>query len=719
MQQKDVIHFFPRFTACLVAVLLSIAVVDSDALPRSQANAESNDGTNCTWDCKVVDSTFGLQMKTLISEFRLISLQLKHDQQVDEKCVNQTDLQNLSIKLADLWTWLTGDNPSHGGQNISQHSFIRNYWFRKLLEGQMEVRVLCSLKPAVDLNDAKPSLNDVIAMVLIEEVAKFADLSHSETAFCYKLSAANGRYVCVNITFTSHNNPVTWQKQVFDVLVVVVVFISLCSFPLLLFLFTPTKYRDEATDEVMIILHGTSPESIRSWIANHKFCLDDFRDDNFVKQKYKRLLYAFVLFVISLGSVKLASEIQSLLLPHPTNWNINTFSWLIAYPPITFVQLSVIRSLIRHRCQTLSPAGRPCIICGVFGDKQNIFHDQNHPEYYGRKEMEMHLLMLPSIIKRCFTQTYRKCAEFLDCCCPSSLVHVVKQLFSFLLFPVWITIYLVYVVAVLLYSSPSSTFYDMLMYQNYQNLHEKRPLFFGFIETSFLLNGAFFLVVSTPMNLLIIFRGCLLGLPNYLPYASLLAVTVFYVWKVYISHPRRYNNLAFKLLEHYKKKQGDSAGCTRMIPKDLYDEACEELMPLRKSRSKLFAAIFAILIGIFAVFVTITEAPRLDDQTKALGTLLAILLPKIADMLFGKDPTVEKADDEDFDRKVASFVNEYLFNYTNQGSNSNNNNGSSAGINSSRDTTPLLPSRPRGRYSEDTGQGRTSTGAPLPTSETV
>ena len=114
----------------------------------------------------------------------------------------------------------------------------------------------------------------------------------------------------------------------------------------------------------------------------------------------------------------------------------------------------------------------------------------------------------------------------------------------------------------------------------------------------------------------------------------------------------------------------------------------------------MIAAIFAILIGIFAIFVTITEAPRLDDQTKALGTLLAILLPKIADMLFGKDPMVKKADHEDFDKKVASFVNKYPFNYANQISNSNNNNhGSSSGINSSTDTPPVLPSLPHGIYS--------------------
>ena len=698
--------FSPQFTAFLAAVLLSIVVADSDALPGSQANAASNAGTNCAWDCKVVDSTFGFEMKVLISEFRLISLQLKHDQQVDEKCVNQTDLKNSSIKLADLWTWLTGDNPSQGGQNMSQHSLIKsNYRFRKLVEGQIEVRVSCSLKPAVDLNGTEASLNDVIAMMLIEEVATFADLSHSETAFCYKLSAANGSYVCVNITLTntSHNNPVTWQEQVFYGLTLVVVFISIFWFPLLCFLFTPTKYRDEATGEVMIVLHGTSPESIRSWIAN-KFCLDDVRG-NFVKQ-----LYAFMFFSFTLVFAVALSAIQSLLFPPVTNLNTRITVELSAYfLLVSFVCLLKIRAIIRFRCcQKLSP-GRPCIICRAFEDKQNIVHDHENSDYYGRKEMEMHLLMLPSIIKRCFTQTY----QFFDCCCPSSLE--VKLLFSFLLFPVWITIYLVYVVAVLLYSSTSSTFHNMLMYQNLQN-RQKKGL--TSLETSCLFTGAYTFVVSVAINLLIIFRGCLLGLPNYLPDASLLAVTVFYAWKVYIPHPRKYNKLAFKLLEHYKKKQGDPEDCTRKIPKGLYDKGCEKLMPLKKSRSKLIAAIFAILIGIFAVFVTITEAPRLDDQTKALGTLLAILLPKIADMLFGKDPLVKKADDEDFDKKVASFENEYPFNYANQGSNSNNNNGSSAGINSSTDTPPLLPS-PHGGYSEDTGQGKASTGALLPTSETV
>ena len=703
--------FPPRFTACLAAVVLSIAVADSDALPGSQANVASNAGTNCAWDCKVVDSTFGLEMKVLISEFRLISLQLKHDQQVNEKCVNQTDLHNSS--LAELWIWLTGDIPSHGGQNMSQHSVNKsNYWFRKLQEGQIEVAVSCSLKPATDSTDTKAYLNDVIAMVLLEEVAKFVKLSHSETAFCYKFSAKKGFYVCVNITVssTAHKNPITWQKRAFDVLVMVVVFVSLCCFPLVSFVFIPTKKRENG--KIMIVLHGTSPESIRSRIAN-EFFSDDVGDDpnKQNRQKYKKLFYASCFFLIAvLFSFLKDMFLDSLLAPRNLQDEFDSLHPSL-YLLVASLYLLSVRAVVRFRCRRLHPS-QPCIICSVFGDKQEILHYLKNHEYYGRKEMEMHLLLLPSIVKRCFTQTFLKCNEVLDRCCPSSLV------FSFLLFPVWITVYLVYVVAVLLYSSPTSTFYDMLMYQNPSRLN-KRLLLSGFFETTLLLYGSFFVVVEIANDSLTIFRGCLRGLPNYLPIASLVAVAVFYLWKVYIPYPRYYNKLTFKLSEHYGKKQGDSKDFIRMIPKDLYDEACEKLMPLKNSRGKVIAYFFAILIVMFAVFVVVTEAPRADDLTKALGTLLAILLPQIVEMFFGKDPLVKKADDEDFDKKVASFVNEYLSNNANQNANSNNNNGSRVEITLSTDTTPLLTSRPYGSYSEDTGQGRTSTGALLPTSETV
>lgn len=113
--------FFIRLTACLVAVVLLIVAAESGvSFIRSKANVARQAEKSCVWDCKVVDSKFGLEMKTLISEFRLITVQLNYEHQEDKKCLNQKNLQNSTVKPAEIWSWLTGDIPSYGGQNITQ-----------------------------------------------------------------------------------------------------------------------------------------------------------------------------------------------------------------------------------------------------------------------------------------------------------------------------------------------------------------------------------------------------------------------------------------------------------------------------------------------------------------------------------------------------------------------------------------------------------------------
>ena len=288
---------FVHLIACLAVVLLPVAVDDSDASSPSQANTESNAETTCAWDCNIIDPKFGLEMKVLISEFTIVTVQLKYEQQEEKQCSHLTDLKRNS-SLAGFCIWQTCNIPSHGGQNMSQHYFNKsNNWFRKSLEGQIEVGVSCSLKPATDSNDTNPSLNDVIAMVLLEEVANFTKFFSS--AFCYSFSANNGSYVCMNLTTNTARTmddivPVTWQKRVFRVLVVVVLVISLWYFVLVLCLFTPTELKDKETKQVMLVLHGTSPQGVRSWIANKLTLCDD-------SMKEKRFLSAFFFFLFAIA----------------------------------------------------------------------------------------------------------------------------------------------------------------------------------------------------------------------------------------------------------------------------------------------------------------------------------------------------------------------------------------------------------------------------------
>ena len=180
----------------------------------------------------------------------------------------------------------------------------------------MEVGVSCSLKPAPDSNDTKPSVNDAIAMVLMKEVAKCVELPHSQTAFCYKLSVKNGSYVCVNqttVTDIAHNvSPVTWRKQVFRIIIVVIFILSIwySVFVLCLYLFTPTEFKDKETRRDILILRGSSPESISSWIPNKLSSFHDWK-------KWKRFLFVFLFFLSSVGFLIFEGIVIDVYLPLP------------------------------------------------------------------------------------------------------------------------------------------------------------------------------------------------------------------------------------------------------------------------------------------------------------------------------------------------------------------------------------------------------------------
>ena len=232
-------------------------------------------------------------MIVLTSKFRVIDLQLTYKQQEGGGCLNQTDLQNSS--LAELWKWLTGDIPSDGGQSITQHFFnTSNNCYRNPLEGQIAVGISCSLKPATNSNDIETNLNDVIALVVMEEVARFAGpLSLYGAAFCYKVTAENGSFVCAN--FTSNDANISFMMQI-GLLVPVALFMLLFAF--VLPSFTPTEVKEIRTGRVMILLHDeTSPENICRRIGN-KLCSYGNGNDS-LRMKLRKLFFALLLILLA------------------------------------------------------------------------------------------------------------------------------------------------------------------------------------------------------------------------------------------------------------------------------------------------------------------------------------------------------------------------------------------------------------------------------------
>ena len=651
-----------------------------------QANAVSNAGTNCSWDCKVVDSTFRLEMKALISEFRLISLQLKHDQQVNEKCVNQTDLQNSS--LAELWIWLTGNIPSHGGQNMSQQSFDKsNNWFRKSLEGQIEASVSCSVKPATDSNDTKPSLNDVIAMVLMEEVKKIGDLSLSETALCYELSAKNGSYICLNLTTNiAHNmdgfSPTYWVKTFYTVLFVIILVVAIWYFPFILYLFTPTEMKNAG--RVMIVLDKTSPQGIGSCIAN---ILGSYLVADVDSIKWRDTFLFPLLLALSAVSIRLLQiKVIDVRFPPPSVLK-DTISSPLFFAVIVFSNTAIHASLgfwrttLRKIVSDIS-----CNICSYY-ENQNVFHDRKNPRYYGRNEMKMHMRILPMMARKCLSET-RECFDCFSCI---SSRPVLKLLLVILLSPFLLMVFFLRVTVKLFYYSPLLTFSivigERLKYSEryfQKDISSRCFLFFFAVEMFIVLCSCITLVFTIVIGSVATMRGILMDLPDILPFATLVLVFVFYLWKCYIPYPRKYSKLANTLYQYYiaTRETGDNQQVQnaeddkRLLPKDLYLKARKKLMPLRENKGELCMKVSVYLGITMIILISITDASnKLNNETKALGTFLASLIPTTLGMLFDKDPEMKKADDENFDKKVESFVKEY---YKNQNDNTGSNNAASA-----------------------------------------
>lgn len=413
--------------------------------------------------------------------------------------------------------------------------------------------------------------------------------------------------------------------------------------------------------------------------------------------------------------------------------------------------LLLFRALVRF-CYPQLSITEPCLICDKFGGKKDVIHDQL------REEIEMHLRIQPSIILVCFKSSFDAFADTLDesvkCCinygfpvfCLTILLTVVLCLLSPLILASYLVANLFMIAIVLFYSCPLSTLYDTLVYQSRANRQNTTRLFpFVGVFQLYAVLWIFFVVVT---SLMAIIRGILMLSPDYLPYASLGVALTYYVWMCYRSFTRKYVKLALKVYKHYKTKMQEKEGTRkekerkaresqRIIPKDLFMEARNKIMPLRESISILVLKIIPIVNGIYILFLVIMETPGASDRAKAILTLLTTLIPLIYEILFGKDPDMEKLDDETLDETVESVVHEYLLpnsgngNVGNQairnnnedvngenGSNNNETGSTSAGnegtnqeLHSIEDTAPLLN---YGTFHEtgNTARQRTTTSAP-------
>lgn len=656
---------FFTFVYCLTAVL-------SFPIKGGGESIALHDGqSGCVWDCKVINLCFAEAMKTL-NKHTIVSLDFKYEQLVDDKCLNQTYLSHSSDKLAEIWIWLMRSNEDHGGQDISTPSRSNSDLvtvFLKSFEGQIKVDVLCSLRPATeDFNNTQLSMNDLITIALLEEVSgSIQEPGYFETVLCYKHLAENGSFVCVNRTTKTvgENTGWDWQHQMFTSLVFLIGFVSLCYFPVLFCHFKPTEIKTETGSINIALRVGTNPLGISSYIGK---VLSSYTDS--IKWKLTQI---FLLTSFSIVLNISVEKLQELVLPASSwpelwirNYEIGRTHSDYAYIP--FIAISLLTGLLTI-VQLLLPS-KPCPICDKFGDKKVIVHDNLC------EEIEIHLRIQPSIVLRCFKVTFdafktRFLCREQRCACLRYLVYLVLLP---LIVGVYLVVCLVKVFFFLLYSCPLAA-YKRRMRDNTRNRRNCGIWAVAYFFLSAISLGLLYSIVTCiAIGSLTIIRGILIDSPGILPYTSLVVVIFYYIWMCYRAFTRTYTKLAAKLYRDFKARahgeENEPINCTeentRVIPKSLFEAACNKLMPLRASVTLLVLRLIAIVIGIL-ILLTVTETPGVSEKAKAFTALCTILIPQIYDIMFGTDPAIEKLDKESFDERVKAVIDEYFANLVNNG----------------------------------------------------
>jgi len=146
-----------------------------------------------------------------------------------------------------------------------------------------------------------------------------------------------------------------------------------------------------------------------------------------------------------------------------------------------------------------------------------------------------------------------------------------------------------------------------------------------------------------------------------LPYVSLIVLVCYYFWSSYSSFTNKYHDLSLILFKCYKEHRPDRISNSEdvvtadpeaestenteitanpnnkdnmiTIPKDLFDMACEKLMPVRGSVCILFLKVILIVCFVFLVFLMIMKSKTgATPQMKAVLTFFTGSFPKIAEI---------------------------------------------------------------------------------------
>ena len=268
---------------CFAVLLAALCHIQVDGSHKTLVSLRHRDnhgfgnGTQCSWNCTVIESDLSEEMKTTIAKNRLIRLVVQFEKKVDDKCVSRTS-RNSSGNATEHWQiWLASKQPTFAKAMESLANLISG----TDSNDEHKIRATCTLKPARTTATNPVHINNGIQFPLFFR-GHLADRGVAFDTIDCSTEEMDNLQPCVNISKSTGNhntdskNPLErggWPVTVLYSLSFVFLLVFIHYSPAFLCLFSPTEVTEDGVRQ--IILEGASPVSFRSPVANYFFSGDD------------------------------------------------------------------------------------------------------------------------------------------------------------------------------------------------------------------------------------------------------------------------------------------------------------------------------------------------------------------------------------------------------------------------------------------------------------
>ena len=633
--------------------------------------------TRCSWNCTVVDSDLTEELKTIIAKRRLIRLAVKFEKKMDDKCVNQTS-RNSSGNATEHWQIWLSNNVSSVANVMETLSNLISFLSSSNAE-RNEIRAVCTLQSSPTAATSHQKNTGVAIHDLKELFAGYPQPCNTER---------NIAQPCINVAKSTGNNtddldnPNEWQ------VVVLILFcipaLSLVYYaPAFLCFFSPTVVKEN--DVRQIILEGASPVSFRSLLGNYFFS----GDDGTIWHKTR----TFTLLVVVLPALFLPLAI-ALDKNYLKSYTGDEFDIL---PDIGFGALHLFHPfyLACYACYVFQAICLSFLTVKYFHGKTCTVCRHVQPDIYNCRDQKLpgqiihHLRQQPLILLKCWRLFLRYLVNYFRICLSVVLpcqVSSVSSCLGICLFPIFLL--LIPLVALMLLTAlslvalvslfltcPVSTICNVtrgrrFVYRLAVFKYTAKFLSFCCYPLTFI--GAYIVLTFSAIAIMksLLWAITQLCSEDSLPYLACFILVFYYVCSSYSSFTGKYQFLALTLYKHHKKSpavtdQQETERYTLIpdtvmrIPKELFDEACERLMPIRVGVCILVLRLAVILAFIFLVFsLPMWYHVSVTPVTRALLMLLSGLLLKIID-IFISDGGQKNIETTAIDEKVSYIIEDY------------------------------------------------------------